>query len=202
MVHGNRCSRKMGKVFAGVVAAAMIAGGNFAYAAEPEEIPHSDPVQMEEEGNVEREALEMPAGDSETMPTEDDVFDEDEAPMDETEDENKMSSDELQSEEEQKEEIKEGGGETDSNEELEENAEKKTCVTEDGWKEMEEGKTFYVSDGKVIRDSWHKVGDHNYYFGTDGIMYKNCRFQVRSEDENVGWGEYRVDKSGRMVTGW
>ena len=94
------------------------------------------------------------------------------------------------------------GGETDSNEELEENAEKKTCVTEDGWKEMEEGKTFYVSDGKVIRDSWHKVGDHKYYFGTDGIMYKNCRFQVRSEDENVGWGEYRVDKSGRMVTGW
>ena len=109
MVHGNRCSRKMGKVFAGVVAAAMIAGGKFAYAAEPEEIPHSDPVQMEEEGNVEREALEMPAGDSETMPTEDDVFDEDEAPMDETEDENKMSSDELQSDEEQKEEIKEGG---------------------------------------------------------------------------------------------
>lgn len=78
----------------------------------------------------------------------------------------------------------------------------KISIEKDGWKKNKEGDWFYVESGKLVK-GWRQIGGSKYYFGSDGVMYRDVRRGIGFDPDDPGTNLiFSFDEDGRMVTGW
>ena len=72
----------------------------------------------------------------------------------------------------------------------------------DGWHQNDDGNSYYVKDGEILRDCVEKIGDFYYGFYYNGIMYTDCWFSIWNEEAG-GYDYYRAKADGSLyVNEW